>query len=1068
MRLITLLAALAVVSPGLFADLHPKAFPGLPDDAYSPLDPTSLLTSNARLIIPKPYGRAMSFSITHSTKHVNGDLSVTGPAYDGSGSASVTIGSNSAFGHIHSQGKLWILTTDRSGTWLVELPASGVTFNSCGVDGHFPDKSTSEALTASGPVVNAQGNAPSSVIDILVIYNQAFADRYPGDLLETRVNHYTHIANQTMANSDIDLGFRVVGLEFFDYRNDNENGQLLQDMANTLAGNTAAGLVGLAGSRDALGADLVIMFRPHDIETRGNCGIAYYPDNDPNLGVNVVSDGMSSWSVCLDDVMTHEIGHNLGAAHQAEFGGGSFDPRGAAFVRVGQFGTMMGSFGTGRPDRFYGLPIFSNPQVTCGGHVCGSPVDADNTVVMREVIPLVAAYRPSSSALPLPVELVLSQQDSDSDGVIDWDDHFPFDTTEQDDSDLDGAGDNSDAFPADASEQLDTDSDGFGNNADPDDDGDDVNDSSDAFPLDALETSDDDADGTGGNSDAFPDDADEFRDYDSDGTGNNEDFDDDGDGFAELDPLAEDILVISTGNSRILRFDAATGAPRGVEVPPQDSLLTFQSSLAYRPSDHTLLYLGDSSIKRLDLLNREQLGVWVPPYEDDDPLAPQLESGFPTGIATFDNGRRIAVSRMRNTAIALFRGQSQAVNDNILNWTLSEDESPIDIITDGNGTIILGQANRTIYRADALGTQFLGPPGTEWMQDPHRMTLSGDGRLLISDQGRNAVVAIDAADGEFLGDLVLLAEQGYSNPTGIAVTRSGDLLVACADQDAILRFDLDSGDFLGELVASGAFGLSQPHAMIVVPQLLDRLNDDPDRVIRPNAGLWYNPATDGRGFDIEVFGDRLAAIWYTYDQQGLPMWYLAAGDLLGFEFEGPLLSFRMDTEGGVSNQEVGQLSLTFESERSAQMTFNIGADFGGEPLQWLAFDFDPAGADYTGLWGRADGPGWGVSLATQGSRTVAIAFIYDEAGNPRWTISDPVDELSPLSFDMNAVFSDTLCPACSGVPEFEFKPAGTMEMAVPDNADWSSDIQFPPPLNGSWELFSTPIIRFSEQPQRPR
>ena len=177
------------------------------------------------------------------------------------------------------------------------------------------------------------------------------------------------------------------------------------------------------------------------------------------------------------------------------------------------------------------------------------------------------------------------------------------------------------------------------------------------------------------------------------------------------------------------------------------------------------------------------------------------------------------------------------------------------------------------------------------------MVLTDDGRILVSDPGRNAVVAVDATDGAFLGDLAKPGDQGYSGPNGVAVTRNGELLVACADDDVILAYDVDTGQFLGERVTAGSGGLDSPHAMILVPALLDRINNNPLRVMRPNVGAWYNPASDGRGFDIAVVGRRLGVIWYTYDQQGLPLWYIAAGDLDGFTFNGELERFSLDSEG---------------------------------------------------------------------------------------------------------------------------------------------------------------------------
>ena len=67
------------------------------------------------------------------------------------------------------------------------------------------------------------------------------------------------------------------------------------------------------------------------------------------------------------------------------------------------------------------------------------------------------------------------------------------------DDDGDGVLDVDDAFPLDSSEQYDTDSDGIGNNTDTDDDGDGVLDDDDDLTLNPDETVDTDGDGVGNN-----------------------------------------------------------------------------------------------------------------------------------------------------------------------------------------------------------------------------------------------------------------------------------------------------------------------------------------------------------------------------------------------------------------------------------------------------------------------------------------------------------------------------------------------------------------------------------------
>lgn len=128
-------------------------------------------------------------------------------------------------------------------------------------------------------------------------------------------------------------------------------------------------------------------------------------------------------------------------------------------------------------------------------------------------------------------------KDSDSDGVPDTSDAFPFDPTETADSDSDSVGDSVDAFPNDPRETLDTDSDGVGNNADDDDDGDGLTDQTEiAQGTDPLKA-DTDGDGVDDRTDVFPLDAEEQSDLDSDGVGDNADLDDDADGLSdEWDP----------------------------------------------------------------------------------------------------------------------------------------------------------------------------------------------------------------------------------------------------------------------------------------------------------------------------------------------------------------------------------------------------------------------------------------------------------------------------------------------------------------------------------------------------
>lgn len=1053
--------------------------------AGRPLAPEAIDLTPDRLRIDLGH-RVLEAKPAAPHRHANGDLSLELRPVGGDAGlgGQLTIGGAGVYGLLHSGSGRHLLTTDADGTRWIDLPETGVEYNRCGLDhgpggaqithghGHPPGKGPGTAaprpMRLPAPP-STQATDVSTVLDLLLIYNEAFAQRYPGELLATRLNHLVDITNRTLANSGLDAGVRLVGAEPVGYRNDNSNLAFRNDITQALRGASVPGLEGLRILRDDLAADLVIGLRPHDIDVRGSCGIAFFPDDDASLGVNVVSDGVSSWSFCLDDVLTHEIGHNLGATHQLGAGGGVVDPLGSAFVRPGRFTTVMGSFGTGRPDRFRGLAMFSNPSLPCGNEACGNAIDTDNAAVMRSFLPAVAAYRTAVSARPVPQAREREASDQDADGVTDWFDALPFDATETADADGDGRGDISDAFPLDPLEQDDTDGDGVGNVADPDDDGDGTADQTDAFPLDPAEQGDADRDGVGDAADGFPTDADEFRDTDGDGLGDNADRDDDDDGFPEFDTLRQDLLVISVNEGQILRFDAASGAPRGVEVPAWDSRITFQSRMNWRRSDDTLFFTGNSGLRRLDLLDRSLLGEWVPPFDVDHPSAVQLGSGFPVGLASIDGGRRILVARLGSPELGIFQGAEQARGLPASNGFLGEEESAGTMTSDGTTAYVLGLETRSIYRIDNVGPRPLAGPGLGWMRDPRYMALSGDGRLLVSDQARNSVVALNRDNGAFLGDLVRFDDLGFDEPAGLAVTDEGTLLVGAGGQDAILAFDAQSGAFEGVRVQGS--GLDRPGDLLLVPALDDRFGRDPERLLRPNAGLWSAAASNGRGFDIQVFGSRISVIWYSYDDRGDPTWTLAVGDLVADRFEAPLRRFTLpggDQTGTAVNEIVGSIALRFESERRAQVAWLIDGIAGEEDLDWLVFTPRLRRPDVTGLWGREDGPGWGISLANQGGITVAIAYLFDAEGNPRWALSDRAEGPGPFDFDLSAVFAPGLCPGCDGDGGFTLVPAGTMSLSVAEAARWSSDLTWPAPLAGRWRIDETPIRRFSAEPERPR
>ena len=1051
----------------------PEAYAGLPADAYHLMELSGSAKNGQVLTMGK---HSWTLDTQAAAQNKTGNNFSFKQAIPG-GFIAATQGENSLFGTMHLDNQHHIITTNQSGIWAVALPETGLSYNDCGLD-HAPEDALENAAfsktLSTQPPVDPQ--VAGTVIDVLVIYDQAIADRYPGDLLDTRVAQYFNVSNQTYANSSLDLAIRLVGLEQVGYNFDDSNQALRNLMRDVLhLGIGTLGLENLPQLYNETGADLVIFLRTHNIETRGSCGIAFFPIGDgqggldSSYGVNVMADGMSSWSLCTDQLMVHEIGHNLSAGHHnwdpTEFG---YDARARGFAKLGQFGTVMGSFGTGTVDRFLELDYFSNPNIQCGGGPCGEPGTRDNVAVINIFKDFVASYQDSISSAPMPADFTAALIDQDGDGVLDRDDHFPYDANETFDSDGDGVGDVADQFPQDASEQTDFDNDGIGDNADFDDDNDGILDNEDDFPQNPNEVKDSDQDGVGDIADDFVFEQSEFRDFDQDGIGNHADEDDDNDGVVDIANGLYDLLVISVGNNRILRFDAQTGLPKGIEVLPDDGLLTFQSDLAYDDRMGQLFYSSESSIKTLDLMDRSASPeLFLPPYSDSQAA---LGTGFPTALLTDDNnGLYIGKLRAKSLTNYTFTNFN---NPNVffdIIFPIDEEasENIIDLYKRGDEIFLLGQGT-PVYRGNLNGSNLMqvGNANMPWLVDPYAFVVTDDDLLLHTDQGRDKIVITDANTGTFEGIFADLAALGYSNPTGIELTDSGRLLVAVSDQNAILEFDVNTQAFVGELVRGA--GLDQPHKMLLVPQLADRFPEDADKVIRPNAGNWFNPVTSGRGFNIGIFDNRLQVLWFTYDDAGLPIWYTSADLLVGDTYTTDLLKTTQINDSSVTVDVVGSITLAFHNERQATFTWELGADSGQENIEWLPFSAEPEVENYTGMWSRPDTPGWGMAVVTIGDKNITIPFIYDSDGEPRWAISDVQSGTSPFDFNMVTVFSDTLCPGCSGTPATTVEASGSMQLQLNGDAEWNSALDWADPVPGDWLLNQTEIIRISSEPTRPR
>lgn len=136
------------------------------------------------------------------------------------------------------------------------------------------------------------------------------------------------------------------------------------------------------------------------------------------------------------------------------------------------------------------------------------------------------------------------------------------------------------------------------------------------------------------------------------------------------------------------------------------------------------------------------------------------------------------------------------------------------------------------------------------------------------------------------------------------------------------------------------FGVAMAAPLVV-------LASDPPMVINLGvAGSWYEPATDGQGFSIEVVptSNSLVAYWFTYTLSGDgPDWFIAVGDISGaeatltvYETSGGVF----DTPSEVSTTVWGTARLAFTNCTTASLEYeSTGGEVSGSiPLTRLTPD----------------------------------------------------------------------------------------------------------------------------------
>jgi len=392
------------------------------------------------LAMTSPSGESLRFRYSRHVEHPNGDWTWVGSSVeDPNREAIITFGDKAAFGSIGQPGKEPLRLTMANGmSWLVETdPRQIAGIVNTATRPTRPDffvapevaDAVARRKAASGPSMEAAGisttaaatTASGTTVDVVIGYTNGFVAGLGGESqAQTRLNFLVDVTNEAYVNSQVNANVRLVKTVLVNYPDATSNSSALEELTGFKAPSTQttpnAAFSALRAARDQYGADLVSLVRKFNDPENDGCGIAWLiggarsgiDQSDQFFGYSVVSDGRDAGTdgktyFCRDETFAHELGHNMGSAHDRDTSDGDDN-----VLRSNEYGVYDYSFGyktTAVAGNFYTIMaygdsgqtryrVFSNPRInTCGGYACGIANQADNARSLSQTIPTVAVFR---------------------------------------------------------------------------------------------------------------------------------------------------------------------------------------------------------------------------------------------------------------------------------------------------------------------------------------------------------------------------------------------------------------------------------------------------------------------------------------------------------------------------------------------------------------------------------------------------------------------------------------------------------------------------------------------------
>lgn len=267
--------------------------------------------------------------------------------------------------------------------------------------------------------------------------------------------------------------------------------------------------------------------------------------------------------------------------------------------------------------------------------------------------------------------------------------------------------------------------------------------------------------------------------------------------------------------------------------------------------------------------------------------------------------------------------------------------------------------------------------------------------------------------------------------------------------------------------------------------------------VRPLKGSWYDPKYNGHGFIIEYAGrdDLYYSMFYTYDDNGKPEWYLSytflengvLNDAFGPDtLQKPKYDYTVNPEENlplVPDPDVtdGRLRIDFNNqvarnhsacqdgiERNLNQVALAQWRINNEQQTWciqpIVSNENKAQPDFGNSWYAGDDDaGWGFSIIHARNTTQSYLFYYDGDGQSRWALADE-SGLTPGEDYQTGFFQVEGYPRDGARQDLQFNQIGTLRLNLRNtlqdldtDGDVSFDLNYDGVEGGHWQRQGIPI-----------